>query len=339
MQRRTLSILILCLVGLFTGLFFYYVRFVFVPFGLAIIMAYIIYPLVRSLENRGVNRTKSILTVYAAGLIIAGIFFGFFVPALYQELKSFASIIPVYIETWARVQSFFDKLLTRTYLPPEAYQILKETIGDLRSSIFEGMRSFAQMLIEGLYLLPSFLLALFLAYYIIRDFDHLKKKFLAFLPPNLRSDLLFLLREGDLIFSQFLRGHLLISLIVGFLTGIGAALLKIPFAILIGIFTAIADLIPVFGPILAAIPVVGFALSISSWKGVLMLGIFLLVQQIEGSILTPRLLGELVGLHPLATVFVLLVGGYLAGPLGLIFAVPAAGLLKVIIGFIWEKII
>ena len=70
-----------------------------------------------------------------------------------------------------------------------------------------------------------------------------------------------------------------------------------------------------------------------------MLGFFLLVQQIEGSLLTPRLLGERVGLHPLATVFVLLIGGLLAGPLGLIFAVPAAGLLKVIVGFIWEKLI
>lgn len=339
MQRRTLSIIILCLAGLAGGIFVYYIRSVFVPFGLAIIMAYIIYPLVRSLENRGVNRTKSILTVYAAGLVIAGIFFGFFVPALFQELKAFAKIIPVYLETWEKVQGFFDGLLTRTSLPPEAYQILKEAIGDLRSTIFEGMRSFAHMFIGVIYLLPSFLLALFLAYYFIRDFDHLKKKFLAFLPPNFRSDLIFLVREGDVIFSQFLRGHLLISLLVGLFTGVGAALLQIPFSILIGAFTAIADLIPVFGPIMAAIPVVGFALSISTWKGVLMLGIFLLVQQIEGSLLTPRLLGERVGLHPLATVFVLLVGGYLAGPLGLIFAVPAAGLLRVVVGFVWEKLV
>lgn len=302
-------------------------------------MAYIIYPLVRSLEARGVERSRAIFTVYAAGFIFVCIFLAFFIPAMFDEAKAFGKILPVYVDTWGEVQKYFDQVLKRTSLPPEGRQILMETVGNFRRGVLQGIRGFARMLVGAISLLPSFLLAPFLAYYFIKDFDRIKKAILAFLPPNYRNDLLFLLREGDLIFSQFLRGHLLISAIVGLLTGAGAALINMPFAVLIGFFTAVADLIPFFGPVLAAIPVVGLALTISRWKGFVMLGIYLLVQQFEGSFLAPRLLGDRVGLHPLATVLVLLVGGYIAGPLGLIFAVPAAGLLRVVLHYLWEKIV
>lgn len=339
MQRRILRIIFLCLVALAGGAFFYYVRSLFIPFVIAVLIAYIIYPLVRSLETRGVNRAGAILTVYAAGTVLAGIFFAVFVPALFQEAKSFSRILPVYTRAWEDVQAYLYRISERVYLPPEGRQILKEMTDHIRSGVLQRLRSFASGVLGIISLLPSLILAPFLAYYLIRDFDHLKKRFLAFLPPGCRNDLLSLLREGDLIFSQFLRGHLLISVIVGLITGVGAALINMPFAILIGFFTAVADLIPVFGPALAAIPVVGLALSISRWQAFLMLVVFLAVQQLEGSILTPRLLGNRVGLHPLTVVFVLLIGGYLAGPLGLIFAVPAAGLLRVVLSYLWEKMV
>jgi predicted PurR-regulated permease PerM len=339
MQRRVLRIAIFCLLVLAGCIFCYYIRSLLIPFGIAVLIAYIIYPLVRSLETRGVNRVGAILTVYTAGLILAGIFFAYIVPALFRDAKSLAGILPVFAESWEDVQSYFDRLAVRLYLPPEGQQIFKEMIGQIRSAVLKGIRGFVHGVLGVISLLPSLILAPFLSYYILKDFDHIKKRVLAFLPPGCRNDLLYLMREGDLIFSQFLRGRLLVSVIVGTLTGTGAALIKMPFAVLIGIFTAIADLIPVFGPVLAAIPVVGLALSISRWQGFLMLIVFLVIQQLEGSILAPRLLGERVGLHPLTTVFVLLVGGYLAGPVGMIFAVPAAGLLRVVLCYLWDKMV
>jgi len=326
-------------VGLIAGIFFYRIRFLFVPFGIALLLAYLIFPLVRSFEVRGVNRVKSILTVYAAGLVLAGLFWTLFVPALSREAKAFGKIIPVYAETFVEIQNNLNYLSEHVSLPGEARQILRETANRIRREILEGMRDFAEGLLGLLALLPSFLLAPFLAYYFIKDFEHFKKRALAVLPPGCRNDIIYLLREADQIFSRFLRGHLLISIIVGFLTGLGAALIGLPFSILIGVFTAGADLIPMFGPILAAVPVIGLALAESRFQGILMLIVFLLVQQLEGSVLAPRLLGDRVGLHPLVIVFVLLAGGYLFGPFGLIFAVPLAGLLRVVFKFLWAKMV
>jgi predicted PurR-regulated permease PerM len=339
MQHRTLRIIILCLIGLVVGAFLYYIRPLMVPFAIAALMAYMIFPLVRSLEARGVKRSTAIITVYAAGLFLVYIFIAFFIPATFNEAKAFGRILPVYVETWEKAQGYFDSISKRISLPAEGRQILRETVGHIRKGLLQGIRGFAQGLIGAISLLPSLILAPFLAYYFIKDSDHIKKTVLAFLPPSCRNDLQFLIREGDLIFSQFLRGHLLISAIVGLLTGAGAALINMPFAVLIGLFTAVLDLIPYFGPLLAAIPVVGLALTISYWKGIAMLVIYIIVQQFEGSFLAPRLLGDRVGLHPVATVLVLLIGGNLAGPLGLIFAVPAAGLLRIILRYLWEKIV
>ncbi len=338
-KKRNLRIVILSLLGLATGVFLYYIRPLLTPFAIASLLAYIIYPLVRSLEAREVERSTAIITVYLAGLFLVYVLVAFVVPAIFVEAKEFGNILPVYTETGEQVRGYFDGLLKHLNLPAEGRQVLNETSAHIRKIFLRGLRGFVQGLFGLITLLPSLLLAPFLAYYFIKDLDHIKKIVLSLIPSSCRNDLLLVFREGDLIFSQFLRGHLLISAIVGLLTGAGAALIGIPFAVLIGLFTAIADLIPYFGPVLAAVPVVGFALSISLWKGVMMLVVYLLVQQIEGSFLAPRLLCGRVGLHPVATVFVLLIGGYFAGPLGLIFAVPAAGLLRIVIHYLWERLV
>ncbi|MGD0153634.1 MAG: AI-2E family transporter [Thermacetogeniaceae bacterium] len=339
MKRQTYRIIVLCLMGLAAAAFIYLVRSLLAPFVIAILLAYLIYPLVRTLEPRGVSRANAILTVYAAGIILAGIFLLLVVPTLFNETRAFENILPVYSNAWMEAQGYLNHLSERVLLPPEGRQILLDMSIHIRSGLYERLRSFAEGLLGLIALLPSFLLAPFIAYYMIKDFEHFKKRLLAMLPSESRGNLINFLQEADLIFSKFLRGHVLVSIIVGFLTGLGAALIGLQFFLLIGIFTAMADLIPFFGPIIAAFPVVGLALVESRTKGVLMLLVFLVVQQIEGAVLAPRLLGERMGLHPLAVVLVLLIGGYYFGPLGMIFAVPVTCLLRVGVQALWDRLI
>lgn len=339
MKRQTYGIIALCLACLAASFFLYLIRTLLTPFVIAALLAYLIYPLVRLLEARGVDRAGAILTVYAAGIVITGFFLFLFIPALFNETKAFENILPVYGNIWMAVQDYTSRLYDRALLPPEIRQILLEMAGSVRSGLYDRVRSFAESLLGIVSLLPSFLLAPFLAYYMIKDYEHFKKRLLAMLPPELRNGLVHFLRDAGLIFSKFLRGHLLVSAVVGFLTGLGAALIGLQFFLLIGIFTALADLIPVFGPFIAAFPVVGLALAENRMKGILMLLIFLAVQQLEGCILVPRLLGSRMGLHPLAVVLVLLIGGYFFGALGLIFAVPATSLLRLGLRSLWDRII
>ncbi len=325
--------------GLATIAFGYLVRSLLIPFAIAAVIAYLILPLVRILESRGVNRAKAIMTVYTAGIILTGIFLFLFIPTLFKETRAFENILPVYGNAWTELQDYLNHLSDRVMLPAEGRQILMEMSSRIRSGLYAWMRGFAESLLGLIALLPSFLLAPFLAYYMIKDYDHFKKRLLAILPPEFRSDLVHFLKEADLIFSKFVRGHLLVSTIVGFLTGLGAALIGLRFFLLFGIFTGLADLIPFFGPIIAAFPVIGLAFVESRMKGILMLIVYLAVQQLEACILVPRILGDRMGLHPLAVILVLLIGGYFFGALGLIFAVPVACLMRVGLCSLWDRMV
>jgi predicted PurR-regulated permease PerM len=338
-QRQTSRIIFLCLAGLAAVYLFYLVRSLLIPFAIAAFMAYAIYPLVRLLETRGVNRANAILTVYAAGIILAGIFLLLFIPALFNETKAFESILPVYGNAWTELHIYLNRLSDRVLLPPEVRQILTDMSDRIRSGLYVRMHAFAEDMLYLIAQLPSFLLAPFLAYYILKDYEHFRQRFLDILPPEARSYLVHFLSEADLIFSKFLRGHVLISAIVGFFTGLAAALIGLRFFLLIGIITALLDLIPVFGAIIAAIPVVGLALAQSRVQGILMLILFLTVQELEGFILVPRLLGDRMGLNPLIMMLVLLIGGYFFGALGMIFAVPVTCLMRVVFRSLWDKII
>jgi predicted PurR-regulated permease PerM len=155
MQHRTLRIIILCLIGLVVGAFLYYIRPLMVPFAIAALMAYMIFPLVRSLEARGVKRSTAIITVYAAGLFLVYIFIAFFIPATFNEAKAFGRILPVYVETWEKAQGYFDSISKRISLPAEGRQILRETVGHIRKGLLQGIRGFAQGLIGAISLLPD----------------------------------------------------------------------------------------------------------------------------------------------------------------------------------------
>jgi predicted PurR-regulated permease PerM len=338
-RGRIFRIIVLCFMALAAVTSIYLARSILIPFEIAAVMAYSIYPLVHILENRGVNRANAILTVYAAGSIMAAIFLLLFIPNLFNETRAFENILPVYSNVLKDGQDYLNHLSERVLLPPEARQILVEMSSHVRSGLYGRIRDFAEALLSLVAQLPSFLLAPFLAYYMIKDFDHFKKRFLALLPPGIRSDLTYFLREADLIFSKFLRGHLLVSAIVGFLTGLGAALVGLQFFLLIGIFTALMDLIPFFGPIIAAFPVIGLALVESRIKGILMLLVYVAVQQIEGCLLVPRLLGDQMGLHPLVVMLVLLAGGYFYGVIGMIFAIPVACLIRVGLRSLWDHLV
>ena len=179
--------------------------------------------------------------------------------------------------------------------------------------------------------LLSLVFAPILAYYFIRDWEKIRDGFLSLFPPRNRSQLVNLGLDIDQVLSGFVQGHLTVCLIVGALTGLAAALLGIKYAIIIGIINGIAELFPYLGPILGAIPSVALALTEGSRPAIYLGLAILLIQQVEANLLSPRIVGTRVGLHPLLVIFVLLSGGELFGIWGILLAVPVVAVLKVLV--------
>ena len=146
-KRQTFRIIVLCLMGLAAIAFVYLVRSLLIPFAIAAVIAYLILPLVRILESRGVNRAKAILTVYTAGIILTGIFLLLFIPTLFKETRAFENILPVYSNAWTELQDYLNRLSDRVMLPAEGRQILVEMSNRIRGDLYAWMRGFAESLL------------------------------------------------------------------------------------------------------------------------------------------------------------------------------------------------
>ena len=185
----------------------------------------------------------------------------------------------------------------------------------------------------GLVIAPVF------AFYILKEIEQIKESFIMTIPRKYRSDVLALGRDLDEIISGYLKGHLLISVIVGVLTGLGMLLIGHEFALIIGLIAGVAELVPYLGPFITAVPAVALALQTSEKTALYAVIVILVVQQLENAVISPKIFGKRIGLHPLVVIFSLLAGAEMFGFLGIILAVPVAGTIKVILRYIYLKLV
>lgn len=339
LNTKTIRMLIVSLLFIFLLYFISKIYSIFTPFILAFLIAYLLEPLVRIVENKGVNRTWSIIIIYT---IIIGSLSGIMVytfPRLIIELNKFADTIPLYTE---QIQGYITTLqnkYTRFAMPESFRMVINDTILDIENYLIDIARKIAQVFVQSITKIVDIILAPILAFYFLKDFELFKTNILTFMPTSTRKDVISLGQQMDKVLKSFLRGHLLVALFVGALTAIGLTLVKMEFALVIGMLAGAFNIIPYFGPLLSMIPAVGLALLQSKTLAIYVILIMFAVQQLEGNIISPKILGKSLGLHPLVIILALLAGGHLYGLVGMIFAVPVTGILKVLLSFLIKKLI
>ena len=177
--------------------------------------------------------------------------------------------------------------------------------------------------------IPSLVVIPFLIFYFLKDVTLIKKSTWYLTPPKWRRSLSYYAKDVDHTFGSYIRGQLLVASVVAVLSMIGLWLLGVPYAILFGLFIGATDIIPYFGAIIGAAPAIVAALLISWDKGLYTVILLVVIQQIEGNLLSPLIVGRTLHLHPMLIVLALLVGVEMGGILGLLVAVPALAVLKV----------
>ncbi|WP_066637770.1 AI-2E family transporter [Desulfolucanica intricata] len=332
---RLFFLILLVLTGLY---FLYLIRILFIPLLLAIVFSYLLNPLVTAMEKKGTSRVWAILIAYLAVFIILAAILMYGVPKLIQQLNKFVDTLPVYIH---QVQSFIQAIQSR-YAHLELPQGMRQIIQQRINWIEQTLLFMVSRIISGLIGLVSyifyFLMAPIISFYILKDLELLKEKTEKLLPKRYASDILGLVREIDKVLSSFIRGYFTVCLIVGVLTGLAMALLGIEFALILGIIAGLTELIPYFGPVIGALPALVLAFLKSQWLVLKVIIVVLIIHQLEANIISPKILGDRVGLHPLTIIIVILAGGQLGGIMGLLIAVPVAAILKVFIIFAYKKL-
>lgn len=314
---------------------------VLTPFVVAAVLAYALTPLVDRLDALAGGRFPRFVAVLLVELLLILVLLGvalLMVPILAKELPQLREQVPVLLE---RLDGWLQPLLAQVgiefslelaTIKPAVMQYLnanlEEAMGPLLASLKIG-GSVALAVFGNLILIP---VALF---YLLLDWKHFVARVLELVPSHLRGSYDSFMAESDGVLGQYLRGQLLVMLILAVYYSVGLSLFGLDVALPIGIFTGLAIFVPYvgFGLGLALAALAGlleFAVNDGPSKVMLMLAVvYGLGQLIESFFLTPRLVGERIGLHPLVVIFALLAFGQLFGFVGVLIALPASAVLLV----------
>ena len=338
-------IAVVLILGLVIGLF-YLLRTVLTPIFIALLLAYLLDLLIDRFERIKFNRTVAILILAIVVIGVIATVGGFLIFQAQQELVAFYKNLPGYIERMqesvfpyieehfnVRLPHTWDEILAEAesqiaHIDPAALKPVTTILGKITSSTI-ALISW----IVGLLIIPVFL------FYFLRDWDLITERMGGLVPPAYRDYIFDKARKIDGIVGVFIRGQLTVALILGILYSAGLLIVGIDLAVVIGMGAGIAFIVPYLGTILGIVAATVMALLEFgfAWQLLGAWGVFAVVQFFEGYFLTPRIMGNKVGLSPVAVIFALLVGVSLFGLVGMLVAVPVAAVLNVFIGEALEK--
>ena len=335
-ERNAQTIYFLIVGVLLAVIFFYFSRRVLTPFFIAFALAYLLDPVTDRLESLRISRTFAVLVLMAGVFsLVTGIGLLIF-PLLKLQAEHLVSNLPNYI---AIMQEWMHPLLGVVGEPEKIQGILNREllkIGELPLKVISSITSILWGSVAGLFSFILFLANLVIIpvvmFYLLRDYDLINKKMLSFVPARTREQVLSLIKEIDGVLADFVRGQLMVGLIMAGLYSIGLFFCGTPMSLFIGLLAGLASLVPYLGLVFGFVPAAILTfMQTQDWVLVFgVAGVFAVVQGLEGMIITPRIVGEKIGLHPVAIILAVLLGAEFFGLVGVIVSVPVAAALNVI---------
>ena len=322
---------------------------VLTPFFIALFIAYVSNPGVSYLEKAGVPRWASMLTGVVLVLVVVGLTSFLFLPTLKMQFSDYLDRIPAYIDQFrAWTDPYINKLTNVAAEITDAEDGAQSSVTDLaKTALPSGVGGHAGaatvnlakastvlliQVITNIFLIPV------LAFYLLRDWNSITTNLKRVLPAARRNRIVDLFRRVDTVLKAFLYGQLLVMISLGAMYSLGLTLIGLEFSLLIGVIAGILSFVPFLGTAIglamASVAMITQADNfIDLWKVFLVFGIG---QFIEGNILTPKLVGEQLGLHPVIVIFAVLAGGHLFGFSGILLALPVAAVIWVLIKSLME---
>jgi predicted PurR-regulated permease PerM len=353
-SKRTIIVFILVL----ALLLLFRIHIVLLPLSLATILAYLIVPLVNLVTRLfRLPRLLVIICVYLALVVLIISIPVIAIPPLITRGSVFISNVPHYL---GQVGAYFEEpiVLVAGYEIPihelpfeQVFNSLSanlvdivQTVGGRTLTIFGSVASLTITTVGWL------ILVLIISFYLVKDHERLFASILHLTPEDYRADIRQLGEQISLTWNAFLRGQLVLCMAVGIIVYVVASILGLPNAGALAIFAGFMELIPTFGPVLAAIPAILIAIfqtdvswlgSLMSpfWFALLVAGIYALIYQFENYVLVPRIIGYHLKLHPLVVLVGVVGGAAVAGVIGILLAAPVLASARIILRYIYCKLL
>lgn len=319
------------------GWLIYLLSPILMPFALAALLAYLGDPLADRIEARGHSRTRAVVGVFAAMILATALLVLLVVPLLESQIEGLIDNLPNYatwfnqkLVPWLRQHFGIQRrMLDLNQLTAMLSQHWQQA-GGMAATVLQSLSHSGMAVIHWL---MNLLLVPVVAFYLLRDWDHLVRHVHQLLPRRVAETAGRLAAEADEVLGAFLRGQFLVMLAMGFYYSIALWIVGLDVALLVGMMAGLVGFIPYMGAIVGIGAGCLAALVQFQDAGPLLpvLAVFGIGHLLEGTVLTPRLVGNKIGLHPVAVIFSALAGGQLFGFLGVLLALPVASVVMVLL--------
>ncbi|MFC4812220.1 AI-2E family transporter [Paenibacillus sp. GCM10023250] len=302
-----------------------------VPFMLAGFFYYLLRPVVNALVRRQMSKPFAIVVIYVLLAGLLAIFGAVVWPTLQTQLENFVKGAPELIDG-------FRYQLTRLQHSP----VFSSFAGDeselttkLSGYLNDAITAASNYVTNVVSVVANFIIIIatvpIILYYMLKESSHIPSSILHVVPRRYRKDGQEVLKEIDGALSGFIVGRVIITCLLAIMLYIGFLIIGLPYSLLLAIASFILNIIPYIGPILGAIPPIIVAFTVSPTMAFWVVVVTIVAQQIEGNVLSPSIYGRRLDIHPLTTIVLLLVAGDIAGILGVILAIPAYMVVKIVV--------
>jgi predicted PurR-regulated permease PerM len=294
---------------------------------IAIILSVLIDPLADRFEKRKIPRTLAVLLVYIILLSLIGLIVVLIIPPLTTQFQQLTDNLPNY---WERLKSLGAEDLLAKYDLAALQNSFKAIETNLTQGIFTGLGGIFGGVV-------SFFLVLVLTFYMVVEEKELKSLARSLIPSRYQPYLFQVAGRMKGKMSAWLKGQLILCLIIGLAVFVGLSILGVKYALVLGLIAGFLEIIPYIGPWVAAAFAIFIALGQSPMLALFVLLLFVVVQWSENNLLAPKIMQKAVGLNPIISILAVITGAKLAGFLGVLFAIPIASALSILLQDFFNK--
>jgi predicted PurR-regulated permease PerM len=299
------------------------------PFFIAALITYLLHPLVEKIHEAGVHRGLAVVIIYT--LFFGGVGFSLYkgIPVFINQIKDLAENVPQFADQY---RNWLKSIENQTAeWPMGIHERIDEGIVGFEKSLESMLSTVLSSMMDIINSLFVIAIIPFIAFYMLKDFSQLKKAAWYITPRKWRQQGILFLKDVNKSLGSYIRGQLIVCVLIGTISAILFWIVKMNYPLLLGFIIGVTNVIPYFGPVIGAIPAIIIAATISVKMVIFVVIIILVLQFLEGNILSPLIVGKSLHMHPLMIMLALLAGGEVAGVVGLILAVPILAVIKVAI--------
>ena len=298
----------------------------------AIIFATALEPSVNWLNRRRIPRALSVLILYLVIFFVLSLIIVLMVPPLIDQVTELARSFPYYYEKLLSVFSY----VSGTGQDQVAIS-LQQSLQSLGANLTQATSSILSTLVSIFGGIFQFIILLTVAFYLVIEEDGIMRFIRSVTPSAYQPYIVQMMRRLKAKLGSWLRGQLLLMLIIGLLTYLGLSLLGARYALVLSMWAGVTEIIPYVGPILGAVPAVFLALSVSPLQALLVAAMYLVVQQLENNVIVPMVMRRTVGLNPIISIIAIAIGAKLGGVIGAVLSIPVAVSVGVFLSDFFEK--